>query len=118
MKRAALIGTVLWALFQCFGNLSAANVFSDEPVYLAAGWDYLHGDVSANREHPPVAKYLIGLAQVLLGDQECLRRRLCKSDVLRNDDEVNDRPGPRPLDLFVLHCRGSVRQYPYRESSA
>ncbi|WP_068256052.1 glycosyltransferase family 39 protein [Rathayibacter tritici] len=68
MKRAALIGTVLWALYQCFGNLSAANISSDEPVYLAAGWDYLHGDVSANLEHPPVAKYLIGLAQVLLGE--------------------------------------------------
>lgn len=55
-------------LYQCFGNLGAANISSDEPVYLAAGWDYLHGDVSANLEHPPTAKYLIGLAQVLLGE--------------------------------------------------
>ncbi|PPH99970.1 hypothetical protein C5C56_08155 [Rathayibacter sp. AY1D1] len=68
VKRAALIGTVLWGLYQCFGNLGAANISSDEPVYLAAGWDYLHGDVSANLEHPPTAKYLIGLAQVLLGE--------------------------------------------------
>ncbi|SMH49938.1 Dolichyl-phosphate-mannose-protein mannosyltransferase [Rathayibacter oskolensis] len=68
MKRAALIGTLLWALYQCFGSLGAANISSDEPVYLAAGWDYLHGDVSANLEHPPTAKYLIGLAQLLLGE--------------------------------------------------
>lgn len=68
MKWAALIGTFLWGLYQCFGNAGAANVSSDEPVYLAAGWDYLHGDMSANLEHPPTAKYLIGLAQLLLGE--------------------------------------------------
>ncbi|WP_162239011.1 MULTISPECIES: glycosyltransferase family 39 protein [unclassified Rathayibacter] len=75
MKRAgtaargvALVGVFLWGLYQCFGSLGAANISSDEPVYLTAGWDYLHGDVSANLEHPPTAKYLIGLAQVLLGE--------------------------------------------------
>ncbi|KQQ07297.1 ArnT family glycosyltransferase [Rathayibacter sp. Leaf296] len=68
MKWAALLVTVLWGLVQCFGNLTAANVNSDEPVYLSAGWDYLHGDVSANLEHPPTAKYVLGLAQLLLGE--------------------------------------------------
>ncbi|KZX21372.1 ArnT family glycosyltransferase [Rathayibacter tanaceti] len=68
MRWAALIGTLLWGLYQCFGTLGAANISPDEPVYLAAGWDYLHGDVSANLEHPPTAKYLLGVAQMLLGE--------------------------------------------------
>jgi 4-amino-4-deoxy-L-arabinose transferase-like glycosyltransferase len=68
MKWAALLVTALWGLLQCFGNVGAANVGSDEPVYLSAGWQYLHGDVSANLEHPPTAKYVLGLAQLLLGE--------------------------------------------------
>ncbi|MWV59094.1 hypothetical protein GRS92_09655 [Rathayibacter sp. VKM Ac-2754] len=67
-RRVALIGILVWGLYQCFGSLGAANVSSDEPVYLTAGWDYLHGDVSANLEHPPTAKYLLGAAQLLLGE--------------------------------------------------
>ncbi|MCM6762434.1 glycosyltransferase family 39 protein [Rathayibacter sp. ZW T2_19] len=68
MKWAALLVTALWGLLQCFGNVGAANISSDEPVYLSAGWEYLHGDVSANLEHPPTAKYVLGLAQLLLGE--------------------------------------------------
>ncbi|TDX74556.1 dolichyl-phosphate-mannose-protein mannosyltransferase [Rathayibacter sp. PhB151] len=67
-RAAAVLATLLWALWQCFGNLGAANISSDEPVYLSAGWSYLHGDMTPNLEHPPTAKYLIGLAQVLLGE--------------------------------------------------
>ncbi|MCS5713216.1 hypothetical protein NVV95_01480 [Herbiconiux sp. CPCC 205716] len=56
-----------WAVFQAFWNLGAANYNSDEPIYVDAGWSYVHGDFSANREHPPTAKLLIGLAQLVLG---------------------------------------------------
>ncbi|HVQ27843.1 MAG TPA: glycosyltransferase family 39 protein [Planctomycetota bacterium] len=34
----------------------------DEPMYILSGYSYLvTGDLSFNREHPPLAKYLIGL---------------------------------------------------------
>ncbi|SDZ50476.1 ArnT family glycosyltransferase [Herbiconiux ginsengi] len=57
----------MWALLQAFGNLAAANVNADEPVYVTAGWAYVHGDFSANVEHPPTAKLLMGVAQVIFG---------------------------------------------------
>jgi len=52
-------------------RLSAAPVTSDEPVYAAAGWGYLHakwGQASGgNFEHPPLAKLLFGVAQLVAG---------------------------------------------------
>jgi hypothetical protein len=63
-----LVGLVgLWAVFQAFGNLGAANYNADEPGYVAVGWAYVHGDFSANIEHPPTAKLLMGLAQLVFG---------------------------------------------------
>jgi energy-converting hydrogenase Eha subunit A len=56
-----------WGLYLAFWNLGAANFNADEPIYLDAGWAYVHGDFSLNREHPPTAKYLIGFAQLLFG---------------------------------------------------
>ncbi|MFB2599566.1 ArnT family glycosyltransferase [Herbiconiux sp. P17] len=61
----ALVG--LWAVFQAFGNLGAANYNADEPGYVAVGWAYVHGDFSANTEHPPTAKLLMGVAQLVFG---------------------------------------------------
>lgn len=70
-SRATFVTTVvvvgLWALYQCCWNLLGHNVHGDEAIYVRAGWSYLHGDLSANREHPPTAKYLFGAAQVLFG---------------------------------------------------
>ena len=34
---------------------------------MTAGWDYVHGDFTQNLEHPPTAKYLYGLAQLVFG---------------------------------------------------
>lgn len=62
------VGVVFaWGVYQAVWNLGAANYNSDEPIYVEAGWSYVHGDFSANREHPPTAKLLIGLAQLVLG---------------------------------------------------
>ncbi|MCS5716602.1 glycosyltransferase family 39 protein [Herbiconiux sp. CPCC 205763] len=72
-RRSAIVQWVsfgvvfLWGLYLTFWNLGAANFNADEPIYLDAGWAYVHGDVSLNREHPPTAKYLIGFAQLLFG---------------------------------------------------
>ena len=67
--RISVVGGVfLWGLYQSFWNLAAANFNADEPVYIDAGWSYVHGIHTANLEHPPTAKYILGLAQVLVGE--------------------------------------------------
>ncbi|MCS6548543.1 glycosyltransferase family 39 protein [Curtobacterium flaccumfaciens pv. flaccumfaciens] len=58
---------VIAALYQCFWNLAGSNITGDENIYLRSGWQYVHGDFTANREHPPTAKYLFGLVQLLTG---------------------------------------------------
>ena len=67
VRLGALVVLAVWALHQTFWNLLGHNVHGDESIYVRAGWAYLHGDFSANREHPPTAKYLFGAAQVLFG---------------------------------------------------
>lgn len=67
LEPVAVVLVALWALWQAFGTLGAANLNADEPTYAAAGWAYLHGDLTPNPEHPPVAKLLFGLAQLLGG---------------------------------------------------
>ncbi|MGA1835550.1 glycosyltransferase family 39 protein [Herbiconiux sp. 11R-BC] len=68
VELAAGLALLLWGLYQSFWNLGAANYNADEPIYLQAGWAYVHGDFSLNREHPPTAKYLFGLVQVIGGE--------------------------------------------------
>ena len=69
-----------WAVFQNTFRLSQQFVLFDESTYARAGWRYVHGrllsprfDVNPlhatpdNFEHPPLAKMMFGLAQLLLG---------------------------------------------------
>ncbi|PDQ34227.1 MAG: hypothetical protein B5766_12335 [Candidatus Lumbricidophila eiseniae] len=65
-----------WGAYQCFWNLAAANIGPDEPVYLKAGLEYIRGDFSYNREHPPTVKFLLGIAQLLLGEGQIAGRVL------------------------------------------
>jgi 4-amino-4-deoxy-L-arabinose transferase-like glycosyltransferase len=58
----------VWGLYQNLWNLGAANLHPDESIYARAGLAYLHGDFKENLEHPFVAKYLQGLAQIALGE--------------------------------------------------
>ncbi len=46
-----------------------AEVMTDQQAYTWAGWLYIHGTDPAlfNTEHPPLAKYLIGLSTLLFG---------------------------------------------------
>ena len=67
VEPAAGMLLLLWAVFQNFWNLAAANVEVDETVYVKAGWQYVHGDFRLNGEHPFTAKYLMGIAQLILG---------------------------------------------------
>ena len=58
----------LAALWAGTWRLSVTTILNDEPHYASAGAAYLDGDFTRNLEHPPVAKYLFGLAQVVLGE--------------------------------------------------
>ncbi|WP_181028414.1 glycosyltransferase family 39 protein [Pseudoclavibacter sp. RFBA6] len=70
---AALV--FLWGAYLSLWNLGAANENVDERAYIDAGWAYLHGDMTLNLEHPPTAKYLYGIAQ-LIGGQGLLSGRV------------------------------------------
>jgi dolichyl-phosphate-mannose--protein O-mannosyl transferase len=72
---------LLWALFQNFYRLGTPNALSDEPTYVYAAWRYMEGRVGAplavtsaaspfdrtNFQHPPLAKWFFGIAQVVAG---------------------------------------------------
>jgi 4-amino-4-deoxy-L-arabinose transferase-like glycosyltransferase len=74
----ATAGVTIWALLQNLMHLSQPMQLADEPIYVAAGWRYWHGqqlpiDPSGvritidNFEHPPLAKYMFGLAETIAG---------------------------------------------------
>lgn len=50
-----------------FWGIDQANVGADESIYQEAGLRYVQGDVSVNPEHPPVAKFLLGIWQLQFG---------------------------------------------------
>jgi hypothetical protein len=72
------------ALYANFVHLTVATMLSDEPVYMHAAWRYLHSQTGPlhklangswyvalpdNYEHPPLAKYLFGIAQIVVGQE-------------------------------------------------
>ena len=69
-RRELFTGIVLGlaALWAATWRIGTASILYDEPAYASAGAAYLDGDFTKNLEHPPVAKYLFGLAQVLFGN--------------------------------------------------
>jgi 4-amino-4-deoxy-L-arabinose transferase-like glycosyltransferase len=74
---AAAVGLAVWAAFQNLYRLAQPFVLFDEPTYATAAWRYIHFDVLPppsghqpnldNFEHPPLAKLLFGLAQLIPG---------------------------------------------------
>ncbi|WP_144760165.1 glycosyltransferase family 39 protein [Curtobacterium sp. 9128] len=68
VRVAALVLLALAAAYQCFWRIASENVGGDEATYVKAGLAYVHGAFELNREHPPTAKYLFGLAQLVAGD--------------------------------------------------
>ena len=67
VRIALIVASFGWQLYIVTYGLTSGNHFSDEPIYVSAGWSYVTGDFTANLEHPPTAKYLIGFAQQLWG---------------------------------------------------
>jgi hypothetical protein len=67
-RTIAFSAVAIWGLLICFWNIGVGNVNEDELTYTGAGWEYVHGDFRQNREHPPTAKYLFGVAQLIGGE--------------------------------------------------
>lgn len=77
-----------WALVQNLYRLGSAEILADEPTYVKSAWAYVHGKaaqppavsrvggqlvaVPGNFEHPPLAKLLFGLAQIVMGSPDGL----------------------------------------------
>ncbi|MEM3678020.1 MAG: glycosyltransferase family 39 protein [Candidatus Bathyarchaeia archaeon] len=54
-----------------YGEALRGGAFlSDDELYALAGWLYIHGGnpIDMNFEHPPLAKYFIGLSELLFGN--------------------------------------------------
>jgi predicted membrane-bound dolichyl-phosphate-mannose-protein mannosyltransferase len=55
-------------------SIHKGTVFSDDKLYALAGWHYITGATpdTINFEHPPLAKYLIGLSELIFMNQALL----------------------------------------------
>jgi 4-amino-4-deoxy-L-arabinose transferase-like glycosyltransferase len=91
---AASVLVTAWAVFQNFFRIGTAPILADEPTYIESAWQYVHGTVRpptvsgttlvsapGNFEHPPLTKYLFGLAQVLDGHADDLTASRCVSSL-------------------------------------
>lgn len=67
VRATALVVVALAAVFVAYWHLGRPTIVNDEFVYLRASWAYVHGNFSLNLEHPPLAKYVYGVAQLLVG---------------------------------------------------
>jgi hypothetical protein len=91
---AASVLVTAWAVFQNFFRIGTAPILADEPTYVESAWQYVHGtvhpptvsgttlvSVPGNFEHPPLTKYLFGLAQMLDGHANDLTASRCVSSL-------------------------------------
>src|SRR5919107_622936 len=69
--RAIVLATVLLlGAYTTFFRLDVRDWESDEPIYRDAGLEYISGNFRSNLEHPLLAKYILGITQVVLGSSE------------------------------------------------
>jgi len=75
----------VWGVFQNVDRLSAVPLMPNEDLYARMGWMYVHWGqapaaarvpAASNFEHPPVAKMLFGLAQLVAGGPSVLAIRM------------------------------------------
>lgn len=76
-----------WAVYASFWRIGFRAVAPDEPTYAEAAWLYINGRsgqapshvgaaTPANFEHPPLAKLLFGVAQLVAGHRSVVADRL------------------------------------------
>src|SRR5215211_7240758 len=74
---AIVLATVLLlASYTTFVRLGDRDWESDEPIYRDAGLEYISGNFSSNLEHPLLAKYILGITQIVLGSSEAQAVRI------------------------------------------
>ncbi len=64
---AAVTAVGLLGVFSAFWRLDRSDWKLDEHAYAQAGWVLVHDGLDPNLGHPPLAKLLFGVSQVLLG---------------------------------------------------
>lgn len=71
LRTAVLVAVLLLAAYTAFFRLGAEDWRTDEPIYRQAGLKYVQdGNFSINQEHPFLAKYVLGVTQVVSGSSE------------------------------------------------
>lgn len=70
--RATILLVVLaLAIYTAFFRLGAGGWHADEPIYRDSGLEYIRdNNFRSNLEHPFLAKYILGVTQVMLGSSE------------------------------------------------
>jgi 4-amino-4-deoxy-L-arabinose transferase-like glycosyltransferase len=71
LRAAVLVAVLLLAAYTAFFRLGLEDWHADEPTYRIAGLKYVQdGNFNPNQEHPFLAKYILGLTQVVSGSSE------------------------------------------------
>ena len=71
LRAVVLVAVLLLAAYTAFFRLGFEDWHTDEPIYRKAGLAYVQGgDFSTNQEHPFLAKYILGVTQVVSGSSE------------------------------------------------
>jgi 4-amino-4-deoxy-L-arabinose transferase-like glycosyltransferase len=71
LRTAVLFAVLLLAAYTSFFRLGVEDWGTDEPIYRVAGLKYVQdSNFSINQEHPFLAKYILGVTQVVSGSSE------------------------------------------------
>ncbi|WP_157780377.1 glycosyltransferase family 39 protein [Leifsonia xyli] len=122
VRWVALVVVFVWGAYQCLWNILAANPNADEPEYIIVGRWYLQGDLRANHEQPPTAKYLFGAVQLLFGEGPLAPRLLVGVLTLLGGvivflwlkPELGWMPALIPTAFWLLLPRGVATTFEFR----
>src|SRR5215216_2365002 len=71
LRAVVLVAVLLLAAYTAFFRLGLEDWRTDEPYYRKAGLSYVRdGNFNPNQEHPFLAKYILGITQVVSGSQD------------------------------------------------
>src|SRR5215216_802344 len=71
LRAVVLVAVLLLAAYTSFFRLGLEDWHADEPTYRKAGLSYVRdGNFNPNQEHPFLAKYILGVTQVVSGSSD------------------------------------------------
>ena len=77
LRAAVLVAVLLLAAYTAFFRLGLEDWRTDEPLYRKAGLAYVRdGNFNPNQEHPFLAKYILGVTQVVSGSSDAAAVRI------------------------------------------